>query len=676
MTTVAEAFALAGQQVRAGNWSQAEWWYRQILTADPSHFEAANALGITVATLGRPAEAVPCFRQALQWQPQNAGYHSNLGNVLSAIGQHEEAAACHWHSIQLDPGSAVAHSNLGSCLHALNRLEEAKRCFQKAVQLDPNYPEAHNNLGTALDKEGHIVDAAPCYEQAIRLRPDYADAWYNLANVLKRQVELEEAVHYFRETVRLRPDFPEAYNNMATLLYALNRFDEALACCHEALRMRPDFPDAQANLATITEDFRQRVAPQASSLAALPCSAKLDEASRCYRETLRLRPNHAEACNNLGSILDRQGKFAEAEIQYRESIRLRPNNAEAISNLGIALLRQNKLDDAGYYYDEALRQQPDLGAAHWNRSLLWLLRGDFQRGWAEYEWRWTQPKFIKREFSQPRWDGSALDGKTILLYAEQGLGDTLQFIRYATMAADRGAKVIVECQRIAIPLLAGVRGIHRLVAQDTPLPPFDVQLPLLSVPGVLHTELGTIPGAVPYLKIDPALVERWRREIGTPKRLGGRRLQVGVVWQGNPANSTDRQRSIPLSHFAVLAKLDGVQLISLQKGPGTEQLHALQGRFPIVDLESRLGPPAESLTNIAAILESLDLVISCDTAIAHLAGALAVPVWLAIAVVPDWRWLLGREDTPWYPTMRLFRQTRLDEWKDVFQRMAAALSEL
>ena len=407
---------------------------------------------------------------------------------------------------------------MGSCLIALNRLEDAKRCFQKAVEFNPNYPEAHNNLGTTFDKEGYIVDATPCYQQAIRLRPEYADAWYNLANVLKRQVELGEAVHYFREIVRLRPDFPDAYNSMATLLYALNRFEEALDCCQEALRVRPGFPAAQANLAAINDSLRRRPANAVNALAALPFPAKLDEASRCFRETIRLRPGHAEAFNNLGSILDRQGKFAEAEVNYRESIRLNPTNAEAVSNLGIALLRQNKLDDAAHYYHEAVCLQPNLGVVHWNQSLLWLLQGDFKRGWPEYEWRWTQPKFTKRDFTQPRWDGSPLAGKTILLYAEQGLGDTLQFVRYASLLADRGAKVIVECQGILAPLLAGAAGVHCLVPQGSPLPPFDVQLPLLSVPGVVQTDLGSIPSTVPYLKMDTALVQRWRREIGTPRR--------------------------------------------------------------------------------------------------------------------------------------------------------------
>ncbi len=298
-----------------------------------------------------------------------------------------------------------------------------------------------------------------------------------------------------------------------------------------------------------------------------------------------------------------------------------------------------------------------------------MLCGDFDRGWPEYEWRRRLPSIVWRHFDQPLWDGSRLEGRTILLHAEQGLGDTLQFIRYAPLVKERGGTVIVECQPSLVRLLAGTSGVDQLVAQRAPVPAFDVQAPLPSLPGIFHATLAAIPARVPYLHVDGQFLERWRleRQVECP-------VQVGIAWQGSKANRGDIHRSIPLANFEKLARVKGVQLVSLQKGPGTEQLRGIEHQFPVLDLESRLGADTESLVNIAALMKNLDLVICCDTAIAHLAGALGVPVWVALTVAPDWRWQLQGEASQWYPTMRLFRQTRYGHWQEVFERMADVLS--
>ncbi len=265
----------------------------------------------------------------------------------------------------------------------------------------------------------------------------------------------------------------------------------------------------------------------------------------------------------------------------------------------------------------------------------------------------TQTDYPQRIFPQPRWDGSDLAGRAILLYAEQGLGDTLQFIRYAPLVRERGGKVIVECQPQLAELLRGAAGVDQVIAQGSALPAFAVQVPLLSLPAIFHTTLQNIPAAVPYLRLDAELVQRWGREL--PRRGG---LQIGIAWQGNPRHLLDQRRSIALSQFAPLAKVEGVQLVSLQHGPGAEQIRAVADKFHVTDLASKLGNAARTMLDIAAVIKNLDLVITCDTAIAHLAGALGVQVWVALPLAPDWRWLLQREDSPWYPTMRLFRQTR------------------
>ena len=296
-----------------------------------------------------------------------------------------------------------------------------------------------------------------------------------------------------------------------------------------------------------------------------------------------------------------------------------------------------------------------------------MLAGDFEGGWQDYEQRWVPPNKPPPYVQVPRWDGSVLDGKTILVFAEQGLGDTIQFARFLPQVQERGGTVLFECQSALERLLAGVRGVHRLIPRGSALPPFDVQVPLLSLPGIFHATPASLAAAVPYLRADPGLVERWRRELAP---LEG--FKVGIVWQGSPHHPADRWRSFPLASFETLLRLDGVRLVSLQKGPGAEQLQAQVGQASnlssILDLHGRLDAEGAFL-DTAAIMMNLDLVITVDSAVAHLAGALAVPVWVPLPFAPDWRWLLERADSPWYPTMRLFRQSRFGDWDEVFARI-------
>jgi hypothetical protein len=468
-----------------------------------------------------------------------------------------------------------------------------------------------------------------------------ARAHYNAGVSFFNQGRIEEAIRQYRQALVFDPDKMEAHNNLANLLQQLGRLDEAVASYHHALRLRPDCAEALTNLGT-----------------ALSALGRLDEAIACYRRATHLLPSCAEIFNNLG----------------------------------LALVEHGKPDEALASFDQAVLIRPDYGESRWNRSLLWLLHGDYANGWAEYEWRWTQPNMPPRFFPQPLWDGSALNGRTILVYSEQGLGDTLHFIRYVPFVQQRGGKVILECQPPLLRLLSGFPGLDQLIAQGGPLPHFDVQAPLLSLPRIFRTSFQTIPIDAPYLHSDPGLATRWRRMSGvrcpvsvvktssssdsglrTPD--SGHFLRVGIAWQGNPTHRYDRQRSIPLAHFRRLAEIPGVQLVSLQKGPGTEQLHATAERFPILDLGSQIDAASGPFRDTAAIMFNLDLVICSDTAIGHLAGALGIPVWLALPALPDWRWLLKTDSSPWYPSIHLFRQTRCDDWETVFERIAGELAK-
>jgi len=300
--------------------------------------------------------------------------------------------------------------------------------------------------------------------------------------------------------------------------------------------------------------------------------------------------------------------------------------------------------------------------------MLWLLLGNFEQGWPEYEWRWQMRGVPSSPRPQAHWDGSALDGKTILLYAEQGLGDTIQFIRYAAVVKHGGGTVVAECHPALLGSLAGCAGIDQLLPQGGPLPACEVQAPLLSLPGLCGTTLATIPAEVPYLVADRSRVEHWRDRLAA---FSG--FKVGICWQGEPGHKNDRRRSVPLAQFTPLAEVPGLRVVSLQKGPGREQWTSLAGQWPVVDLPGQEEEPSQAWMDTAALVCALDLVITVDTAVAHLAGALGVPVWLALPFSPDWRWLLGREDSPWYPTARLFRQTSPGDWDEVFLRIRDAL---
>jgi len=354
---------------------------------------------------------------------------------------------------------------------------------------------------------------------------------------------------------------------------------------------------------------------------------------------------------------------------YEQALRLRPTDPDLHNNMGTALAAAGRLDEALASFQLALWLKPDHAGAHWHRALTLLHKGKFAEGWQEYEWRWKRKRSRPRKMAQPRWDGSSAPGQAILLYCEQGLGDTIQFIRYARLMKERVGSVILECAQPLIPLLSTCAGIDLCVPAGEPMPAHDVQAPLLSLPSLLQATK-PVPMDGPYLTADPDRVCSWRREL---ERCAG--FKIGISWQGNPKHRWDRHRSFALRHFLELSQLEGVQLFSLQKGHGMEQVVDFPARERLVDLGSRLDERG-GLSDVAAVIELLDLVITCDSSLAHLAGALGRPVWLAIAFQSDWRWLVDRMDSLWYPTARLFRQQERGNWVQVFSRIGAQAREI
>jgi tetratricopeptide (TPR) repeat protein len=528
----------------------------------------------------------------------------------------------------------------------------AEAIYRRLLRRDPHSARVWFVLGDLCETEGRLAEATACYRQAVELSPHEALGHLRVGNSLVRQNQMAEAEPAFRRCLEIDPGHIEARVNLGFALGELKRLDEAQACYEEALRICPDLAEAHHNLGNLLRD-----------------QSKIEEALPHYYEALRLRPDYAKAHTNLGVALVARGDLDEALQSLEEGVRLAPDSAEARSSLGTALCALGQLDEALAHYEEAIRLKADFAEAHWNRALVRLLRGDLERGWPDYEWRWRCARNSPMpEFTQPRWDGGPLEGRTILLHAEQGLGDTLHFVRYAPLVKARGGRVIVQCQAALIPLLARSPGIDGLAAWGDPSPPFDVHMPLMTLPSVFHTTLETIPADIPYLFADPDLVAHWRRQLSP---ITSRR--IGITWQGSPRHPWDRHRSVGLASFEPLGQLECVQLISLQQGDGAKQLREWRGRLPILNLGDLFDRANGPFMDTAAIVCNLDLVIAVDTAIAHLAGGLGVPVWLALHHTPDWRWLLERTDNPWYPTARLFRQPSPGDWSSVFRGMADEL---
>jgi tetratricopeptide (TPR) repeat protein len=543
---------------------------------------------------------------------------------------------------------ARAANQRGVALAQEGRYGEALASLRAALQFCPHDVNVYCNLGAVLGLQGNYEEAIGYYQHALRLRPDHVESHYNLGNAHLQCDQLTEAEAAFRRALELEPGHVDALLNLAVALIGQQRLEEAAEVCRQVLTRQPDNVDALVHMGNT---FLQK--------------KEHHEAQHWYEQALRLQPDCTAAHNNLGNALRDQGLMKEAESCYRRAVFHGPDFAAAHNNLGVVLGEQGRFDEAERCYQEALLL--NYHEARFHLAHLWLQLGDFERGWPMYEARWETRNFVKPSFAQPRWDGSDLAGRTLLIQAEQGLGDTIQFIRYAALAKRRGGRVVFQCQPALREVLKGCAGIDELVSQDAPLPAFDVHVPLLSLPGLLGTRLDNMPAETPYLTADASRVAHWRAVLAALDPG----LRVGIAWQGSPAHRNDRRRSVPLAQFEPLARVPGVQLISLQVGPGAEQVAELAGRWPIIDLGSRFD--ASSFADAAAVISGLDLLVSVDTALVHLAGALGRPAWVALSYAADWRWLLGREDSPWYPTVRLFRQAEPGQWPEVFERVAGAL---
>jgi tetratricopeptide (TPR) repeat protein len=533
---------------------------------------------------------------------------------------------------------------------ASGRLSEALHLIADAMRLRTPSPQILLNHGVVLNALSRHEKALESVNRAIKLKSRFSEAHSTRGAVLNALDRAEEALASLDRALALRPSFPEALYNRGIALEGLNRFEEALASYDRALALQPNLIPALSN--------------RGGTLSGLK---RFDEALVSCDRALALQPNLGQAHSNRGLALNGLKRFDDAVASYDRALAARPNDAELHYNRALTLTKLGRIDEALASYDRALSLRPEYAEAHLNDALLKLLTGDFSRGLAKYEWRWEKKSAdVSHTFLQPPWLGEdAISGKVILIHSEQGLGDTIQFCRYVPLVTARGAHVIFEVAPPLQKLMTGFAGTAQVISRGDPLPDFDLHCPLLSLPLAFGTKLETIPSDVPYLQAPSSALTNWDTRLG-PKG----RPRIGLVWSGNAINERDRERSIDLRSFLPLLDVEAT-FVSLQKDVRAPDAALLRERGDIL----HLGDELEDFSATAELISQLDLVISVDTSVAHLAGALGKPVWILVTHIPDWRWLLDREDSPWYPTARLFRQPRLDDWDNVIIRVHEALRE-
>jgi tetratricopeptide (TPR) repeat protein len=509
---------------------------------------------------------------------------------------------------------------------------------------------ARNLLEAALEQHraGELVLAEHLYRQVIDAEPNNAHAWHLLGALAGDQGDAALAIECLNKAIRLAPTEAIPYYNLGRVFQRQEKMQDAVSCYLQALKLKPDYVEACGNLGLSLEKLGQ-----------------LEAAESWLRRGVDLNLERAEGYYKLGTFLRTHGRYDEAIACLRRTLDLDPSYADAQNNLGNCFLCQYRLDEALECFRKAIALDPN-SIAHWNQAALLLLKGDFEHGWPEYEWRFPKGAVKLQEVPGERWNGQNVEGKTVLLLAEQGLGDTIQFVRYARLVQRLDARVILGCQQPLVKLLQGFCGVGHLLTEGQTPPAFDYYTPLLSLPRIFGTTLSSIPADTPYLFADPSLISMWQSRLAS---LSG--FRIGVNWRGRTGLDQSTVRDIPLELMASLAEVPGIQLISLQKGPGEKDLKA-RGDLPIIDLGD-FDTNHGAFMDTAAIMKNLDLVITSDTAVPHLAGALGVPVWIALPFLPEWRWLLNRSESPWYPSMRLFRQKAPGCWKGVFEEISTEL---
>jgi len=702
-TTAVSAWPMgktSGRRELTGRLTEVALGYQAMLHENPCRPEALVGMSLVAMASRQFEAAVKMATAALYAAPEMGNGWVALGQALKAGGRNDDAERAYRQAIHLDGMNSLARMGLGELKIATGRAQEAAGEFELALKRDPGLVGAELGMGNALAVMGRNEEALKSYERALGLRPGLPEGEFALGFVLARLGRVKEAERRYRRALVLRPDFAAAWLNLGSLLREQGRETYAEAALRRAVELRPDMVAGWINLGLLERERKRPVAAEKylrKAFAVNPAQVEtmvawcqfraaerdLAGAWQWLRWALARDPDHAEAVNMHGILLHAEGRFAEAVGVFERAEML--GNRAAASNRGNTLLDLGRMDEALKAHELAVTRDPSHPGAVYNLSLTQLRLGNWEQGWPGYEarWRFREVHRTPRVFRQPRWHGEALDGRRVLLHAEQGLGDTIQFCRYATLVAARGGVAILQVQAAAERLmaslpsvLAGQVEIALLGETDRGFDQsFDLECPLLSLPAVFGTTIETVPWPGPYLAGDPKLA--LDKHSKTPhvrplQEWAARPLRVGLAWAGNPRYKADRQRSMQVRTLVPLLHVPGVNWVSLQKGPASGQLSGLAGEVFIWDGSSS----DRDLAETAALLATLDLVVTTDTCIAHLAGAMGKPVWILLATLGDWRWMQQIETTPWYPTARLFRQSEAGDWFGVLERIIVALAAL
>jgi tetratricopeptide (TPR) repeat protein/polysaccharide pyruvyl transferase WcaK-like protein len=689
-----ETLNLALQYHKAGDFQQAEALYRRALACAPNEPDLLHLLGLLAIQTGNNEQAVSFIRKAIQYNGKPAKFHANLAVALQNLGRDKEAMSACSKALAIEPNNFSAYNTLGNAFWRQGKIDHAVRSFRKALCIKPYTAEIHLNLGKALKEMDKLDEAEECFKRAVALNPNYAEAYLNLGVLYRFRRNLDEAVTNLLKSVENNPGYAEAYNILGNILIEQNKLDAAATCYQKALQTKPHYVEAYYNLGNVLteqENFDEAISNYSGALAIKPDFAeascrlgnallkreKLDEAAKSYQHAASINPDFAEAYNGLGNVLREQGKPEEAIETYCRALLIKPDFAEVHCNISNALFDQGRLDEAIESCYRALAIKPDLAEAHWNMALALLSKGKFKQGWKKYEWRLLKKGASPASFPYPCWDGSSLNRKPLLLYAEQGIGDEIMFASCFQEIIDAAGSCIIECDKRLIPLFSRsfppAKYIERIVSNNpslTDVPPADMQIAIGSLPLFFRPSLLSFTQRKAYLIADIRKVNRWRKEFETL----GKGLKIGISWRGGKGY-VSRIRSIPLCQWSSLFSIPGIHLINLQYGDCTAELEEIKEKLGIIVHHWEDADPLKDLDGFAAKIAALDLVISVDNSTVHLAGALGVPVWTLLPFNCDWRWMRGFQDTPWYPSMRLFRQNTPNDWKEVFEQIHLSLNE-
>jgi tetratricopeptide (TPR) repeat protein len=690
---------------RAGKVADAERLYYSILELEATHADANHNLGVLAVDVGRLELSLRHFSIALQENPKKSQYWFSMIDALIKVGHLDKARKVLEHgrdfgltgekitqfSKQLSsknrkfnsaevvdaltkkqedvlfvlhkkghyeelirqasmlseqfPSSAMLFISLGVANAGLNRFDTAIENYQRAIELDPHSAETHRNLGNAWTKKGELNKAITSYRQAIEIKPDYAQAYDSLGNALREIGEFNAAIGCHQRAIKISPDLAELHNNLGNSLQEIGEWAAAVKSYQCAIELKPNFVPAYSNLGIV-----------------LKAQNKLDAAIDNYRRAIELSPEYAEAHSNLGNALKEKDELEAAADSHRRAIELKPEFAAAHSNLGNALQEMGELNAALRAHQRAIDLEPGFVEAHWNKSLLLLMMGKLRRGFELYEWRWQRKikKNSLRSFDYPLWLGAEdLKGKTIILHCEQGFGDTIQFCRYVRLVKDLGAIVTLEVDNELFNLLRNLPGVGQVIKTGNPLSHYDYHCPLMSLPLALGTELDSIPSPQKYLVAEEEAKTKWKKILGDKKNI-----RVGIAWSGSPTHKNDSNRSIQLSEFIEYLP-PNVEYVSLQKNLRASDIELLQNNSQIIDCSSDW----LNFSDTAALCDLMDIIITVDTSIAHIAGALGKNTWVLLSFFPDWRWLEKRSDSPWYSGVKLYRQTTRQNWQPVFKQI-------